>query len=448
MTRSTFGKVYDRLLNKDDDDDSAQVQVVERDFPLKSEDLTLLLKLPAYKKYLKIEGELRIHFNIKLTGELLKAADKNDLFEPDVRRNSELLLQEDLGILKATFHRVARDCVVQLHENKQTGKGEMTGEDVMKAFQLFCKGEGDRLSVKLQEGTLNYVRSNKQIRKQYRKYQVNCVTQKIVVPVVVISGGIAATAASWGALAPAGIIAAVREGVGLVVNIYQMWMDALEVIKAIESDFDIVGKLFDMAEEDADGLLTGAELKKAKKRKKWKIIGNTAKEIGTGALSGIFNVPVPSVAQIGEKLELLENKKKGVWTGRQSVGEGMAKVRKEIEAYEAKVGSAGVEDAKKEKYKKKIDKIKELYEKMNKTAEEKMSAIVEINTVKPEFEERHKRYKELEKSWSRGSKQVFAFATSLTLGIVGGAGSGLELALAISQEVLLKMEEMMVEGLD
>lgn len=413
-----LGKV-DRLLAackkkaKPDSDGRGTVAIIK---PLVFKTDNLVPKLNAADlKRIVLSGSLIIELRVEMTGEVSKQHQKNDLFAVDVEKLVADWFASDVNLQIANMIDVLQ----------QVDGTNIPTDQVQRAFENNCDGMSKHLSAKLQNLILQYLASNKAIKAQYRRYQVNCVSN-VFINVVAIGAWIGVTAASWGATGPVAVVGIVRGCVGLGVDIYNMAIDAEEVIRDIEMYFNAIGVL--MIEIDEDTVNPKAS-----------VAWNTAAEIGLGAIAGLLNVPVPSVSEIESKMTLLENKIEGIHVKRLKLGKEMAKLGAAIGDYERKVNEnadGSVSDKKtQKKHLTKVAKFRDIRADFEHKAQRLFEDIKKDLVVQGEFTKQLETYKESQKSFSRKSRLVFGFATSIGLS-VGTGGSNAEYGIAAMNECL------------
>lgn len=362
-----------------------------------------------------LSGSLIIELRVELTGEMFKQHEKNDLFAIDVKKIADRWFGEDVD-------EQIRNMIEVLQEVDSTN---IPAEQVQRALEINCDAMSKHLSINLQKKIAEYLASNKAIKAQYRRYQVNCVSN-VFLNVVTIAAWIGVTAASWGATGPVAVVGIVRCCVGLGVDIYNMAIDAEEVIRDIKLYFNAVGFL--MIEIDQDTKNPNAA-----------VAWNTAAELGLGAIAGILNVPIPSVAEIESKMALLENKIKGIHVKRLELGKEMASLRKEIDEYEKKVNeNVGDSEADQKTLKKHQDKVaafRDIRANLEHKSERLFTDIEKDVAVQKDFQQQLDTFKANQKSFSRKSRLVFGFATSVGLS-VGSGGSNAEYGICAMNECL------------
>jgi hypothetical protein len=363
-----------------------------------------------------LSGSLVIELRVEMTGQIVKQHQKNDLFAVDVEKLVAGWFADDVNIQIANMTEVL----------KQVDGTNLPTDKVQRAFESNCTGVSKHLSDKLESVILQYLASNKAIKAHYRRYQVNCVSN-VVINVVAISAWIGVTAASWGATGPVAVVGIVRGCVGIGVDLYNMAIDVQEVIRDIELYFNAISVLMIEIDEDT-------------KNPKAAVAWNTATEVGLGAIAGILNVPVPSVSEIENKMSLLENKIKRIHLKRLALGKELTKLRAEIENYQnkinenAKASKSDRKDA--EKHLNKVAKFNGIRESLFEKAERLYEDIQKDLAIQKEFDEQLATYKANQKSFSRKTRLVFGFATSIGLS-VGTGGSNAEYGIAAMNECLI-----------
>lgn len=410
---------------KSSDDGSSGGGGVESEtlsFP--SRDLVPMLNALNLQR-LQLQGSLVFNVTVELSGETLKAKEKNALFKTDVGK----IVRGHIAPLQKEYY----DKMCEVLENCDTDP-RIPIEQVQRAFGMTVDSMGERYSIQLQNLVVQYVQSNKAIKIAYRNYQVKCVVN-VTQSVLVIGASIGVTAATWGATGPVAVVGIVRSCVKLGVDIYNMAIDADQVISNVEGLFNKLGSIMTEIDENTQD------------PKKVKLI-NSLKETGLGAVAGILNIPIPSVTEVKSQIELLGNKLNGMHVKRQAMGEEMAKIDKAVEKYKGeiekhrKANDTDMDEL--EGYVKKAAKSLTLRQKLELDAEEMFQDTHAGVQRMREFEEQLKVYQGSISKWSMKSKLVFGFATSIGLGI-GSADSGLEKGLAGLQEVLSTAQELISE---
>ncbi len=383
----------------------------------KTADLVPKLNSPKLKR-LKLEGSLYIEVTAELTGEAYKQNEKNDLFEVDVKSMANGWFGPAIDQLVANMAKVLED----VDETK------IPQAQVQTAFEKNCAGESQRLSIKLQGKIAEYIESNKAIKSAYRTYQVK-VVHNIAMSVAVIVVSAVSTGVSWGATGPVAVVAIVRSTVGLGIEIANSCLSAGQVMEVIEGYFKVLGELMETIDTSNDTL----------QKQKAKIAKNTAKEGALGAIAGVLNIELPSVQAVEGKMELLENKLKGLHTDRLKFGEKLSETRREIDAYKKKIDenskSPDFDAVRLKKHLGYVAEFSEQYKKLFEKTEHLLNKIREALVRQTEFTTQLNLYKESQKSFARKSKAVFGFATSVGLG-VGSGSSSAEYCLGALNEVL------------
>jgi hypothetical protein len=386
---------------------------------IKTDNLAIKLNALTNTDKFKLAGNLQIELKVKLTGESEKQNEKNELFAIDVEKIAHKHFDEDIEEI------VAKMVTVLLALEKQDNPKAFAA--FQETFEKTCKAYSDLLSTKLEKQVSDYIASNKAIKAAYRRYQVNCVTS-LITNVTVIVTSIGVTAATWGATGPVAVVAIVRSCIDTGVQIYNMAIDARQVIEDIESNFNTLGDLMviiDKNTKDPNSVLAK----------------NSAFEAGLGAIAGILNFPLPTVAEVGKKMELLESKLQGIHVERLSLGKQMRETTKEIEAYDKKIHAPDFDKTKTKKYEGKITAFKVVHKKIFDRTEAMFYEVTASVKRQKEFDEQLEAYKNSVHSLARKSRAVFGFATSVGLGVGSSAGNALEMALAGFNECLSLVAE-------
>jgi len=398
---------------KSGDSDGADTVPVFASLSFKT--VNLVPKFNEKVERIVLSGSLIIEVRAELTGEAYKQHEKNDLFDSDVKTIFERCFEGDSD-------EQVRNMIEVLQDLDAT---DIPVEEVQRALEINCNAMSKHLSTNLQKKIADYLASNKAIKAHYRRYQVNCFSN-VFINVAAMAAWIAVTATSWGATGPVAVVGIVRGCTGLVVDIYNMAIDAGQVIREIKLYFNAVGALMIEIDEDT-------------KRPKAAVAWNTTAEIGLGAIAGILNVPVPSVAEIESKMDLLENKLKGMHVKRLALGKEMANLRKEIDDYRKKIeenlDSSEFDEETLRKYLDKADKLADIHAKLKDKTKRLFEDIEADLKEQKDFEKQLKTYKDNQKSFSRKSRLVFGFATSVGLS-VGSGGSNAEYGICAMNEVL------------
>lgn len=367
---------------------------------------------------LKLGGSRQITVRVKLFGEVLEKHEKNDLFEGDVRRIANNALATET---KDYFESIATFL-------KAREKAGQPSDEVQRAFDSVCDDVGVALSLSLQDKVAEYVQSNKAIKRAYRRYQVRCVND-VVSDLAIIGTSIGLTAASWGTTGPVAVVAVVRSCVGVCRQVHDMAMSAWDVMEVIEQYFKALGDVMDAADTD--------------QRTK-----NTALEVGIGAIAGLLNVELPSVAAIEEKMKLLDDKLRGVHARRIETGKEIAKLRLAIDAYGKKIeenkDNPKYAKDKLAKHEAKRDRFRAVREALIESAEDMYKNVLKAISNQKDYEAQLKSYKDNVSTRALKARLVFGVAT--TLGLAAGAGSsGLAKALVAASEALRVAEEVLEE---
>lgn len=357
-------------------------------------------------KYLGLKNSLSVDWTVELTGEAYENSEKNELFETDVRIMAGHITDELVERLTTALKKINDN--IQKNIDYRAGIAIPSQEDVQTMVAKLCEMWGHECRKELEQDILEYMRSNKAIKKQYRRYQIRCV-HSVAMNVVAIVGGIATTAASWGATSPVSVVAILRSCAGLGIDIFHMTLDAGQTVTMIEKHFNVLKHIMDTKHDD-----------------KTTVYLNTAKEAGIGALAGILNIKLPSVAAVKEDINLLHNKVAGLHVKRQDYGKKLAEITEKIKAYEARIAECQepgkeISEAQLKKHHAYAKEFEQQHQKLTGKAEILFKYIFDVVQRITEFEGQLKAYEANQKTWAQGAKPVFGFVTSL--GLAGGGGS-------------------------
>jgi len=409
-------------------------------------------KISANLTRIKLTGPLLIEVRMEFAGEAYKQNEKNDLFVDDLLKiaNNILVGKIDKYVDDMTKHLAMLDT--------DTTVALPPPQVIQKGFEAFCMAAGKQLSAEMQNLVTRYVESNKAIKAAYRSYQVKCVSQ-IVTGFTVIVGGIAATAASFGATGPVAIVAIFRTAVGLGQAVWEMTKDADTVMRDIEDTFIALDKMYvkidDLREkakaEDEEDKKNNKPKdpnkdKERQKKEDHAYYLNSAVEAGVGVLAGLLNFDFPSVETLKKKLDTFDNKLNGIHVERLSLGETAKEAQSEIERYRAKIkkekNETNVDKQKIARAEKQIANFEQAQVDLKKHAETMFTDIVKALARKKEFEDNLETYKKSMMKYSGKTRMVVGFATAIGLGVGSGAGSveqglnGLNECLGFAKEQL------------
>lgn len=413
-----MGKI-DRFLSacgRSGKQDRAGDTIVIAENPLIFKTDNLVPKLNAANlQRIVLSGSLILEIKVNLVGEVDRQNKKNDLFASDVRTIAGKFFGDSVDSQIANMISVLRE----------VDGTAIPLDKVQEAFEANCRGMSQHFSAQLEKHVADYMSSNKAIKANYKRYQINCVSS-VAINVISIAAWIGVTASSWGATGPVAVVGIVRGCVGIGIEIYNMAIDAEELIKDIKFYFDTLDVLMIKIEEDT-------------KNPKSAVAWNSATEIGLGAIAGLLNVPVPSVEQIGEMLGRLESKLQGIHVKRLALGKEMAGLKKSIADYAKRAdenpADSDADQALQRKHKSKVLAFEGVYDDLHAKAELLYADIVRDIQVQKQFVERLAVYKENQKSFSRMSRPIFGFATSVGLS-VGTGGNSAEYGIAAMNECL------------
>jgi hypothetical protein len=356
-----------------------------------------------------LTGKLVFEVTIELTGEAYETSEKNDLIMKDLKtvaiNNLGKLVDEQIKNTEAVL--------------KSCDKSDIPVEHIQLALLKNCEATSAILSVKMQQLIVAYIESNKAIKAAYRRYQIGCVSS-IVTSISVVVVSIVVTGVTWGATAPVAVVGIVRSCIQIGVKVYQMAIDAQQVIDQIHLYF----KALDAVLEEINAADKDASSTKFK---------NSAKDAGLGVLAGLTGLPFPTVEQIKDDAGLLESKLQGIHTNRLAMGEEMAKSRKEISEYKKKLVELR---SKPDHDKKKIAKYEEAIKvceasigKFDKQTDEMYADVRRYIDEQKIITKKLDVYKSIVGKWNRHASQVTGFVVGLALDL-GSTGGGLETGLA------------------
>jgi hypothetical protein len=358
---------------------------------------------------IQLIGELVIEVRVTLTAEGSAQNKKNDLFATDVQKIVKAFLAKKKSAEAAHMAKVLSD----VDQNSQISQRQ-----VQQTFEKYCVAVGNLSSVELTNQVNSYISSNKAIKIAYRTYQFKCFTT-VVTSTVAIAGGIAATAASFGATAPVAIIAIVRSCVGMGQAVYEMTKSADAVMKDIEDTFITIDAIYTKIDSNT-------------KNPEWAKALNSAVEAGIGVLTGLLNFQFPSVETIKEKLKTLENKLAGLHVQRQNIGKEITAAKSAIEKYRQEVEkqrNGPVSDLKKIALANANIKIfEEACVRLREAAETMFKDISAAIVRQAEFKANLKTYKASMYKYVGKTSMVVGSSTALGLG-VGAGGNGIEQGL-------------------
>ncbi len=150
-----------------------------------------------------------------------------------------------------------KDVQSMLEARFKAASGEMADASV-KLFESYKKGQKDLLGFRIKAGG------------------------KIAVTALVITASVAASAATYGALSPLGIVGVVRGGVTISQEIVKLALSADQIAKVIQAELKVLKKV-----------MTDNAPK-----------GNAAKELGLNALAKVAGIDTPSLKNCKSRIEL------------------------------------------------------------------------------------------------------------------------------------------------
>jgi hypothetical protein len=385
-------------------------------------------------KYFQFPAAMMLTVDVTLREDAYDRAMKNANFVPDLTRHSKDIAWKGLQPMIATLQDADKHFDEIATKGTDAEKAKMT-ENLAQALGTInqrIREIGRMTAVEVGNNVEPILRAHAGAKSDYKRYQVKCASN-FFTSAVVILGGIGATAASFGAAAPAAIVAITRECVSIGVQIHNMAVDADQVTEEINLEFKALEKLFGKM-ADIDG---SNKIKKLKQ---------SVKEVGLQAISAVLKFPIPSVADCKKRIALLLDKLNGIDVKRGDFGEELAKLQQRTKELSGLATDPNYPAEKRAKIPEKIKSAEDCGKKITGAVEDMRQAIRLGVANHEQFAKNLKIYEDGLSSWTEHAGTVVGFTVDVGLGIASGDSGierGLNALVAVEQLAVEKMNELM-----